>query len=127
MEDGKKKKVMMIIIAACLLVAAALAFFTGSRKGKIPSFEGETVTLLCINPDCLATYEMGMHEYYKYIKEHRNPMSLSAPPMVCEKCQEQSAHKGFKCEKCDNAFLPFAAQERTPDVCPKCGIRVTEK
>ncbi len=126
MEDSKKKKVMIIIIAACLSVAAVMFFFTGSRKVKIPSFEGETVTLLCLNPDCQVNYEMGKHEYYKYIKEHRNPLSLSAPMMTCEECEEQSVCKGFKCEKCDNTFLP-SIQEQFPDTCPKCGIRVTEK
>ena len=127
MEDSKKKKVMLIIIAVCLSVAAAMFFFTRSQIAKIPSFEGETVTLKCSNPDCQATHEMDKHEYYKFVQENRHPLSLSAPPMVCKECGEKSVIKAFKCEECDIVFLPYAAQSDLPDICPECDFRVTEK
>ena len=102
-------------------------FFTRSQKAKIPSFEGETVTLMCNNPDCQATHEMDKHEYYKYVQENRNPLSLSAPPIVCKECEEESVFKAFKCEECGEVFLPYAAQSDLPSTCPECGFRVTEK
>ena len=121
MEDSKKKIVLLIITAGCLSLAATMFFSTKSQGSKIPSFEGETVILKCTN--CQASPEMEKHEYYKYIQENRNPLSLSAPPMICEKCGEKSAYKVIRCEKCDIVFSPFAARGDFADICPKCGSR----
>ena len=126
MEDSKKKPLMLIIIGVCLSVAAIMFFFTRSQKAKIPGFEGETVALMCSNPDCQATHEMDKHEYYKYVQKNRNPLSLSAPPIVCKECGEESVLKAFNCEECDVVFLPYAAQGDLPGICPECGLRVTE-
>ncbi len=126
MEESKKKTVMLTIIAVCLSVAAIMFFFTRSQKAKIPSFEGEIVTLMCNNPDCQETHEMEKHKYYKYVQENRNPLSLSAPLMVCKECGEESVSKAFNCEECDIVFLPYAAQGDLPGICPECGLRVME-
>jgi hypothetical protein len=124
MEDIKKKMVLLIITAGCLSLAAAMFFSTKSQDSKIPSFEGETVILKCTN--CQATHEMEKQEYYKYMQKNRIPSSLSTPPMVCDKCEKESAFIAIRCEKCDIVFSPFAARGDFADICPKCGSRAAK-
>ena len=127
MEDGKKKTVMLIVVAVCLTLAATIVFFTRSQDTKIPSFKGETVLLKCTNPDCQEVFEMDKHAYHKYVQENQNPMSLSAPPVVCPKCGKKSAYLVIKCEKCGNIFFPGEAQDIFSDRCPKCGFSKQEE
>jgi hypothetical protein len=83
----------------------------------------ETIWVKCQNPDCKATYQMGKRAYFKYIEEHADPMATTAPPMVCEKCGEQSVFRAEKCMNpdCGHVFLRGAVPNDFVDRCPKCG------
>ena len=85
--------------------------------------ETELIWVKCKNPDCKAAYQMGKRAYFKYIEKHADPMSPTAPPMVCEKCGEQSVFRAEKCMNpdCGHVFLRGTVPNDFPDRCPKCG------
>jgi len=89
----------------------------------------EMIWAKCNNPACKAEYQTSKKGYFKYIEEHANPMAPTAPPMVCEKCGEQSV---FRAEKCGNpdcgiVFFRGAVPNDFPDRCPECGYSTTEE
>jgi len=72
---------------------------------------------------------MSMKAYFKYVEKHADPMSPTAPVMVCEKCGEQSV---FRAEKCGNpdcgiVFLRGSVPNDFADRCPKCNHSETEE
>jgi hypothetical protein len=83
----------------------------------------ETIWVKCQNPDCKAAYQMGKRAYFKYIEEHADPMATTAPPVVCEKCGEQSVFRAEKCMNtdCGHVFLRGTVPNDFVDRCPKCG------
>jgi uncharacterized OB-fold protein len=70
---------------------------------------------------------MEKKDYFKYIQEHINPMSMTMPPLVCEKCGEESIYKAIKCEKCGAIFFDNVTPDDFRDRCPKCGYSKTEE
>ncbi|MBA7661766.1 hypothetical protein ES703_69786 [subsurface metagenome] len=89
----------------------------------------ETIWVKCTNPDCKAAYQMGKRAYFKYIEEHADPMSPSAPALVCKKCGEQSVFRAEKCMNpdCGQVFLRGTVPNDFPDRCPKCSRSETEE
>ena len=87
----------------------------------------ETIWVKCQNPDCKAAYQMGKRAYFKYIEEHADPMSPSAPALVCKKCGKESIYRAEKCEKCGLIFLRGTVPNDFADRCPKCGNSKTEE
>ena len=82
--------------------------------------------MLFRSPDCKAAYQMGKRAYFKYIEEHADPMSPSAPALVCKKCGKESIYRAEKCEKCGLIFLRGTVPNDFADRCPKCKYSETE-
>ncbi len=91
--------------------------------------ETDLTWVKCANPDCKAAYQMGKRAYFKYIEEHADPMSPTAPPIVCEKCGEQSVFRAEKCMNpdCGHVFFRGTIPNDFADRCPKCGYSETEE
>ncbi len=89
----------------------------------------ETIWVKCQNPDCKAAYQMGKRAYFKYIEEHADPMSSSAPALVCKKCGKESIYRAEKCGNldCGIVFLRGSVPNDFADRCPECGNSKTEK
>jgi len=99
-----------------------------SRAIKVHTIpESVMIWVKCTNPVCKAEYQTSKKGYFKYIEEHVNPMTPTAPAMTCEKCGEQSIFRAEKCTNstCGNVFIRGATigavPEDFPDRCPECG------
>ena len=82
----------------------------------------------CNNPDCGEAYQIDKKDYFLQIEERIkiNTMSLQTPPLVCEKCGQESVFRAEKCEKCGKIFFSGAVPNDFPDRCPECGCSKTE-
>ncbi len=89
----------------------------------------ETIWVKCNKPDCKAAYQMGKRAYFKYIEEHADPMSPSAPALVCKKCGKESIYRAVKClnAACGIVFFRGAVPNDYADRCPECGRSETEE
>lgn len=98
----------------------------GGIEGISPE---EMIWAKCNNPACKAEYQTSKKGYFKYVEEHANPMAPSAPPMVCEKCGEQSVFRAEKCMNpdCGIVFFRGSVPNDFPDRCPKCKQSATEE
>jgi len=132
MEESKKKPIMIGVIIACLALTAIIII--GRRSGggggidDIP--EGEMIWVKCNNPNCKAEYQMSKKAYFKYIKEHADPMASTTPPLICKECGELSAYRAEKCGNpdCGIVFIQGSSGPGEPaDRCPKCGFSATEE
>jgi len=128
-----KNTVYAIVIVVCFVAAGVIAYkyiFTSGGGGDIDSIPEEEMTWVkCANKSCGATYQMGKRAYFKYIEDNAQPMSPTAPALVCEKCGKQS---GFRAEKCTNpdcgiVFFRNAVPNDHADRCPECGRSETEE
>ncbi len=79
-----------------------------------------TTWVKCRNPDCQASYEMNLRQFYTYLEEHGVPDSLLPPALVCRECNEKSVFEAFKCEKCDRVFEKGTVPRDFEDRCPVC-------
>ena len=127
MEEGKKKSVMIAVIIACIAAAGVITYVSSSGGGGgIETIErGELMWVKCGNPDCGAEYQIDQRDYFEYIKEHQK--GLVRPPMVCEKCGEESIFRAEKCNKCGAVFFYEAVAEDLPDRCTECGYSQIEE
>ena len=127
MEESKKKAVMIAVVITCIAAAAVITYVSSSGSGGgIETIErGELMWVKCGNPDCGAEYQIDQRDYFEYIKEHQ--VGLVRPPMVCEKCQEDSVFRAEKCEKCGAVFFYEAVVEDLPDRCTECGYSAIEE
>ncbi|MCK5565479.1 MAG: hypothetical protein KAJ07_09555 [Planctomycetes bacterium] len=122
MDEDKKQKVMIGMVVGCLVLVAALnipRFFKGGSKVSV----SDTVTLICLNPECGADSEITREEYQESIQNSSmgmGPMQM-AGPIECPKCKEISAARGLKCKKCSNVFMLQYGSDDYPDRCPECG------
>jgi predicted Zn-ribbon and HTH transcriptional regulator len=91
-------------------------------------FREKMVWVLCRNPDCEASYQMGMKTFFKTVKERLEPMSMQVPALLCNKCGEPSVYRAAKCEKCGLVFErgSLGVQEFA-DRCPDCGYSAIEE
>ncbi|UCC99903.1 MAG: hypothetical protein JSW66_08475 [Phycisphaerales bacterium] len=132
MEDSKKKPIMIAVIIVCLGVAGAVTFLrSGGSEGGIDSLSDDKMTWVnCNNPQCKAEYEMSEKQYFKGIEERMNPAAmLSTPALVCEKCDEPSVYKAFKCgnPSCSAVFFANSVPNDFADRCPECKRSETEE
>ena len=131
MEESKKKPIMIIVIVVCLGAAGAIFWGTGGGSGDtIDSIsDEEMIWAKCNNQACKAEYQTSKKGYFKYVEEHANPMAPSAPPMVCEKCNEQSVFRAEKCMNpdCGIVFLRGTVPNDFADRCPECKRSETEE
>lgn len=129
MEEGAKKLLMVIIVVACLGAAGAITVMTrsggsGSLKDLDPT---EMIWVKCSNEDCEAEYQVGKKEYYTYMQENRDPMSMLPPPMLCKECGEESCLQAVKCENCELVFFKGSVPHDFADRCPECKYSKTEE
>ncbi|MHC4508063.1 MAG: hypothetical protein ACYTAO_03770 [Planctomycetota bacterium] len=132
MEESKKKPIMIAVIIVCLGVAGAVTYLrSGGSGGGIDSLPDDKMTWVkCNNPQCKADYEMGEKQYFKGIEERMNPAAmLSTPALVCEKCDEASVYKAFKCgsPSCGVVFFANSVPNDFADRCPECKRSETEE
>lgn len=121
---------MIVVIVACLVAAGIITYATRPRStGGIESIKRGTATVWvkCRNPDCEHAWQMDKRDYFEYLKEHQDPMSLTAPAIVCPECGEESGYRAEKCENCGLVFERGAVPGDFVDRCPKCGYSATEE
>jgi len=99
------------------------------ERSGLNTFEGEMIWAKCNNPACKALYQTSKKAYFKYVEEHANPMDPTVPPMVCEKCGEQSVFRAEKCMNpdCGIVFFRGIVPNDFPDRCPECKRSQTEE
>lgn len=128
MEESMKKPVLLGVIVVCLVLAGVITFKVRSGKTGIPEhFEKEMIWVKCRNPDCEATYQTTKKDYYEYIEAHVDPRMMEPPPLVCEKCKEESGYRAVKCEKCELVFEIGSVPADFEDRCPECKYSTIEK
>lgn len=123
MKEGKKKQIMIGSIVVCLGLASAIAYMSRPRRSGLDSVpRGQMIWVKCRNPDCGAEYQIDNKDYWEYIEEHRNPMSLSVPSLICRDCEKKSVFRAVKCEKCGLLFFHGTVRGGFADTCPKCNF-----
>jgi len=128
MKEGKKKSVMIAVIIACIAAAGVITYVSssGSGGGGIETIKrGELMWVKCGNPDCGEEYQIDQRDYFEYVQEHQ--VGLVRPPMVCEKCREESVFRAEKCNKCGVVFFYEAVAGDLPDRCTECGYSQIEE
>ncbi|MHC4394781.1 MAG: hypothetical protein ACYS1A_03930 [Planctomycetota bacterium] len=131
MEEGKKKAIMLTLTVVFLALAGIIFFKThsGSSGSDIKDIPDEIkVWILCRNPDCEASREMGMRAFFTALEESREPGAMQVPALPCEECGEPSVYRAAKCEKCDLVFeWGTMGAQAYADKCPDCGYSATEE
>jgi hypothetical protein len=128
-----KNTVYAIVIVVCFVAASVIAYkyiFTSGGGDTIDSIsEEEMIWAKCNNPACKAEYQTSKKGYFKYVEKHADPMSPSAPALVCEKCSEQSVFRAEKCMNpdCGIVFLRGVVPNDFADRCPECKQSATEE
>ena len=131
MEEGKKKLIMTIVIVVCLGAAATITFknIGGSSKGTLDSLKRgeEMYWIKCRNPECEHEWQMDKKDYFVYLRENQDPMSMMAPAIVCPSCGEEGGYRSEKCEKCGLVFERGSVVNDFADRCPDCSFSKTEQ
>jgi hypothetical protein len=130
MEDSKKKPIMIGVIVVCLALAGAITFITSSgEEGGIDTLKRgqEMFWIKCRNPDCEHEFQMDMKDYFIYMKENQDPMSMAPPAVVCPECSEESSYRAAKCDKCGLIFERNTIPNDFADRCPECKYSKTEE
>jgi hypothetical protein len=129
MEDSKKKPIMIGIIVVCAVGAVVITFATRSGgSGGLDDLErGVMYWVKCTNPDCDHAWEMDRKDYFQYLKDHQDPMSMAAPGIACDQCGEESGFRAEKCPKCDLIFTRGSVPHDFADRCPECSHSETER
>ena len=128
MEEGAKKLVMIIIVIACLGAAGAITVMTRDKSEGVEGLDPtEMIWVKCSNEDCEAEYEVSKKDYYTYMQENRDPMSMLPPPMRCKECGEESCLQAIKCESCGLLFFKGTVPHDFADRCPECKFSKTEQ
>jgi ribosomal protein L40E len=128
MEEGKKKMIMIVVIVACIAAAVIITVATHSgSSGGIESIKRGTAMywVKCRNPKCENTWQMDKRDYFDYLEKHR--VAMTAPPIVCPKCGEESGYRAEKCGKCEFVFERGSVPNDVQDRCPKCGYSASEE
>jgi len=128
MEDSKKKPIMIGVVVVCLILAAVITFATRSgNSGGIDTLKrGTMFWVKCSNPDCEYTWQMDRKDYFQYLRDHQDPMSMAAPAIVCPECGEESAYRAEKCGQCGLVFERGSVPHDFADRCPECGFSNVE-
>ena len=110
-----------------VMLLAGIITFTTRRSGVDMIEPGMMIWVKCSNKACGAEYQMDKKDYFEYLKEHQDPMSMAAPAIVCKDCGEERVYRAVKCEKCKLVFERGSVQHDFADRCPECGHSKTEE
>jgi hypothetical protein len=130
MDESKKKPIMIGVIVVCLVAAGAIFYATsgGGGGGLEDIAEGEQIWVKCNNKACGVEYQMGKKDYFKYVQQNIDPLASSAPPLVCQKCNQKSVFRAEKCPNCGKVFFYGAAGAGDfSDRCTYCKFSATEE
>jgi hypothetical protein len=129
MEENAKKTLLIVVAVACLAVAGIVTYKTMGGGGTTAGQPASKVWVKCNNPKCGNEYEVSAQEYNTFVMNNGGPrqfMMTGAVPMKCPKCNEDSAFKAEKCEKCGKVFFPGTVEGKAQDTCPGCGYSPSE-
>ena len=128
MEESKKNGIMIAGIVACFVLAGVITYINRSNSFNAKAFADERIWVKCNNPVCKAEYQMDIDNYLVSLQEHADPMSeiTTPPPLVCEKCGQESVSRAVKCKKCELIFF-YGTSTDFPDRCPECGYSSVEE
>lgn len=124
-----KNAIYLIVIVVCLLVAGFVTYkyvFAGSSGGLSSIPEDELVWVKCNNPACKAEYQMNKRKFFEEVEKRFNPLVQTTPPLVCEKCGQESLYEAVKCANCGNIFFKGVVHGDIEDRCPECGHSAIE-
>jgi rubredoxin len=128
MDESKKKLLLVVVIVVCLGAAGAITLMqTTSDPRNLEQFSGEQVWLKCGNEACGNTWQMNKKVYFEYIEKNIDPAQMTAPPLTCDKCNEQSGFRAEKCAKCGLVFFRGAVPNDYADRCPECKFSQIEE
>jgi len=130
MEDSKKKPIMIGVIVGCVVLAGTITYITrsGESGGGIKSLKrGTMIWVKCRKPGCEHEWQMDMKDYFMYMKEHQDPMSMMPPAHACPECGEEGGYRAVKCEKCSLVFERNSVPNDFADRCPECSHSSTEE
>lgn len=124
-----------IIISASLPIVAILLsiVITFSTRTKSPGTletiqRGEEMYWIkCRNSECKNEWQMDKKDFFVYLRENQDPMSMMAPPIVCPSCGEGSGYRAERCEKCEIIFERGSVPNDFADRCPECRFSKVEK
>jgi len=80
----------------------------------------------CVNSECGHMWQMDRKDYFQYLRQHQDPMSLAAPAIVCPTCSRESGYRAEKCQNCGLVFVRGGIPHDFADRCPQCGRSKTE-
>jgi hypothetical protein len=118
----KKKMIMVAVVVVCLGLAVAITFNrTSERSGTASIDASQKVWVKCNNPSCGAEYQIPAKEYFAAMaKTQGRPTEI--PPLVCEKCKQESLYQAEKCPNCGKLFFRSRPKPGDyPDRCSYCG------
>ena len=130
MDEEKKKIVMIVVAIACIVLAVVITFVTceGGGSGRVSA---GPINMLCVNPDCGASFELSREEYTNQLMANQSETTMPgmrgrgmAGPSVftCPECGKESAYMATKCPECEAIFIQGqAGDQQFPDRCPECG------
>jgi hypothetical protein len=122
MDADKKKPIMIGIIVVCIGLAVAITVKTqsGEEGGLETVKRGQMIWILCTNADCEHSWEMDKKDFFQYLQEHQDPMSMAAPLVLCDNCGEESGVRAEKCKQCGHLFPRSSIPHDFADRCPEC-------
>ena len=120
----EKKQIQVLIVVVCIALAIGITIFTNLGGSSSGGGGNKTMQLLCVNEDCLATYEVTREEFRELITASgQMPMmpGMGQMSLICKECDEETAYIAEVCEKCETVFLPDYESAEDFDRCPECG------
>jgi len=133
MDEEKKKIVMVVVAVACIVLAVVITFSTYDRGPKTPT---GPIHMLCVNPDCGASFELSRDEYSEQLMANQPETTMqgargggmAGPPVfTCPECGKESAYIATKCPECGAFFIQGQAGDpQFPDRCPECDYSAME-
>ena len=134
MDEEKKKIVMIVVAIACIVLAVVITFVTCEGGGRRTATG--PINMLCVNPDCGASFELSREEYTNQLMANQSETTMPgmrgrgmAGPSVftCPECGKESAYMATKCPECEAIFIQGqAGDQQFPDRCPECGYSAME-
>ncbi|UCF43290.1 MAG: hypothetical protein JSV99_12090 [Planctomycetota bacterium] len=142
---NKKKLFMILIIIVCFALAAAITYKkdadyrkeTAKRAGIETIDPNDLIWVKCTNTECNAEYETGKRAYFQYLQDNppspaqftammQDPMKNPTPGLICNECEQETAYRAEKCEKCALVFVRGAVRHDFADRCTACSYSKTE-